>query len=302
MSLPRCRSTIPVANTVERIGLARANAVSSTPTAATPSMRSGCSISAAAVLDDGGHHRSPAHAEIPGHRRYRMPITTDPTTRLLTSPLSPRRPRSDLWMAFGPGLLLTLEVGATPNTLDPHQPHRPIPGRQIPHPSGPPVRATALAPRTPGTNPSRPSFRSRTRPRRHSPRPPTRPCLPARASPWHYCSQSPGAFQFVFRNTTNHEAPGPFPSSGNQPCHPTTTTLHHEEPKILRVETRTLQILTTTRGIGFPYQTGRPDHPRTRRHGHRQTRRRGRLCHLQPAVRASPASENSHLAAPALGY
>ena len=46
MSLPRCRSTIPVANTVERIGLARANAVSSTPTAATPSMRSGCSISA----------------------------------------------------------------------------------------------------------------------------------------------------------------------------------------------------------------------------------------------------------------
>ena len=57
----------------------------------------------------------------------------------------------------------------------------------------------------------------------------------------------------MFRNTTNHEAPGPFPSSGNQPCHPTTTTLHHEEPKILRVETRTLQILTTTRGIGFPY-------------------------------------------------
>ena len=38
-------------------------------------------------------------------------------------------------------------------------------------------------------------------------------------------------------------------------------------------------------------QTGRPDHPRTRRHGHRQTRRRGRLRHLQPAVRASPASE-----------
>ena len=57
----------------------------------------------------------------------------------------------------------------------------------------------------------------------------------------------------MFRNTTNHEAPGPFPSSGNQPCHPTTTTLQHEEPKILRVETRTLQILTTTRGIGFPY-------------------------------------------------
>ena len=146
MSLPRCRSTIPVANTVERIGLARANAVSSTPTAATPSMRSGCSISGRAVLDDGGHHRSPAHPEIPGHRRHRMPITTDTTTRLLTSPLSPRRPRSDLWMAFGPGLLLTLEVGATPHALDPHQRHRPIPGRQIPHPSGPPVVQPRLRP------------------------------------------------------------------------------------------------------------------------------------------------------------
>src|ERR1700757_2410088 len=31
-------------------------------------------------------------------------------------------------------------------------------------------------------------------------------------------------------NTTNHEAPGPFPRSGNQPCHLTTTTLHNEEP------------------------------------------------------------------------
>jgi hypothetical protein len=49
--------------------------------------------------------------------RHRMPITTDTTTRLLTSPLSPRRPRSDLWMTFGPGLLLTLEVGATPMRL-----------------------------------------------------------------------------------------------------------------------------------------------------------------------------------------
>ena len=49
MSLPRCRSTMPVANTVERIGLARANAVSSTPTAATPSMRSGRSITGTAA-------------------------------------------------------------------------------------------------------------------------------------------------------------------------------------------------------------------------------------------------------------
>ena len=65
----------------------------------------------------------------------------DTTTRLLTSPLSPRRPRSDLWMAFGPGLLLTLEVDATPNALDPHQRHRPIPG-----PSGPPVVQPRLRP------------------------------------------------------------------------------------------------------------------------------------------------------------
>jgi hypothetical protein len=35
---------------------------------------------------------------------------------------------------------------------------------------------------------------------------------------------------FGFRSTTNHEAPGPFPTSGNQPRHPTTTTHHHEGP------------------------------------------------------------------------
>jgi hypothetical protein len=34
----------------------------------------------------------------------------------------------------------------------------------------------------------------------------------------------------VFLTTTNHEAPGPFPGSGNQPCHPTTTTLNREDP------------------------------------------------------------------------
>jgi hypothetical protein len=54
--------------------------------------------------------------------------------------------------------------------------------------------------------------------------------LPARASPWHYCSQSPGAFQFVFRNITNHEAPGPFPAQATNRVTPTTTTLHHDEP------------------------------------------------------------------------
>jgi hypothetical protein len=92
-----------------------------------------------AVLDDGGHHRGPAHPEIPGHRRHRMPVAADPPARLLTSPLTPRRPRSDLRMRLGPGLLLTLDVGATPNAFDPHQRHRPMPGGQIPHPGGPPV-------------------------------------------------------------------------------------------------------------------------------------------------------------------
>ena len=57
--------------------------------------------------------------------------------------------------------------------------------------------------------------------------PPARPCLPARASPWHYCCCSPGAFLFVSSNTTNHEAPGPFPGSASQPCRPGTTTLHY---------------------------------------------------------------------------
>src|SRR5262249_37094829 len=43
ISWPRCRSTMPVANTVERVGLARKNAVSSTPRADTVAARSGCS-------------------------------------------------------------------------------------------------------------------------------------------------------------------------------------------------------------------------------------------------------------------
>src|SRR5262245_3699054 len=32
--------------------------------------------------------------------------------------------------------------------------------------------------------------------------------------------------------STNHEAPGQFPSSANQPCRPGPTTLHYEEPLI----------------------------------------------------------------------
>src|SRR5271166_4828882 len=31
-------------------------------------------------------------------------------------------------------------------------------------------------------------------------------------------------------NTTNHEAPGPFPDSAGQPCRPAATTIHCEEP------------------------------------------------------------------------
>src|SRR6201997_502480 len=106
----------------------------------------------------------------------------------------------------------------------------PDPRRADPAPRSGADYATVPALRRSGTSQSPPWARSRTRPRRRSPRPPTRPCLPARASPWHYCSQSPGAFLFVFPSTTNHEAPGPFPRSGNQPCHLTTTTLHNEEP------------------------------------------------------------------------
>ena len=109
-------------------------------------MRSGCSISAQpysmtaalTAAQPTPKSRATAATECPSR----------PTRRhsLLTSPLSPRRPRSDLWMAFGPALLLTLEVGVTPNALDPHQRHRPFPGRQIPHPSGPPVVQPRLGP------------------------------------------------------------------------------------------------------------------------------------------------------------
>ena len=70
-----------------------------------------------------------------------------------------------------------------------------------------------------------------------------------------------------------------------------------------RVETRTLQTLTAARGIGFPYarQVG-PDHPRTAGHRTGATHRRGRLRHLQPAVRAGPTRHDRALAAPALGH
>src|SRR5271166_2102688 len=144
MSLPRCRSTMPVANTVGWIGLARANAVSSTPTARTALTRSARSISAVPYSTTAAI--TAAHPKIPGHRRHRMPVTADPPTRLLTSTLTPRRPRPDLRMRLGPGLLFTLDVGATPNAFDPHQRHRPMTGGQIPHPGGPPVVQPRLRP------------------------------------------------------------------------------------------------------------------------------------------------------------
>lgn len=106
-----------------------------------------------AVLDDRGHHRGPAHPEIAGHRGHRMPVAPDPPARLLAGTLRPRRPRPDLPMRFGPGLPLTLRVHTTPDSFDPHQRHRPIPGRQIPHPS----RAAIMQPRlrTAGRAPAR---------------------------------------------------------------------------------------------------------------------------------------------------
>jgi hypothetical protein len=47
---------------------------------------------------------------------------------------------------FGPGLLLALHMGAAPDAFDPHQRHRPIPGRQIPHPRRVPTMQLGLRP------------------------------------------------------------------------------------------------------------------------------------------------------------
>ena len=38
------------------------------------------------------------------------------------------------------------------------------------------------------------------------------------------------ALLIVFANTTNHHAPGRFPGLGEQPRHPSATTIHCEEP------------------------------------------------------------------------
>jgi hypothetical protein len=182
-----------------------------------------------AVIDHGRHHSGPADPDIAGHRRHRMPITAHPPTRLLTRTLTPRRPRPDLRMSFGPGPLLALHMGAAPDTFDPHQRHRPIPGRQIPHPR-----------RTPIMQPGhRPAHRAPTRRRRGLDR------VLQLAVALRY-GQHGHAFQpehhrrttvvhhlgpFIrVRNTTNHEAPGPFPNSASQPCRPAATTIHCEEP------------------------------------------------------------------------
>ncbi len=57
------------------------------------------------------------------------------------------------------------------------------------------------------------------------------------------------------------------------------------QPAHGRIETRTLKVLTTVRGIGFPHASSNSDHPRSGRRCHRRAQPRGRLRDLQRRIR-----------------
>ena len=144
-----------------------------------------------------------------------MTITTDPATRLLARPFRPRRPGPDLRMGLSPGLLLTLAMNAAPDAFDPYQGYRPVPGGQIPHPRRPAIMQPRL--RSAHRAPTRRRLRLdgvldfavtfRYRQHGHA------------FQPKHRRSTTVvphlGPFLFVFSNTTNHEAPGPFPGQAD---------------------------------------------------------------------------------------
>ncbi len=104
----------------------------------------------AAVVAHRGHGSVPANPEVTGHLRHRVPRLTHETADLGSGPLGQRRPRRDVVDLLGPRAHRAIRVRATPQALGPHQHHRPIGHRQIPHLQPPAAvahrpRATPLA-------------------------------------------------------------------------------------------------------------------------------------------------------------
>lgn len=103
------------------------------------------------VLDDGVHHRPPAHPELLGHLRHRPGELADLAARLSAGASGEHDLGVEMLDAFGPRLAITARFAAPPPPLDPPQPRRSTEARQIADIDRDPVlgfgaRTTALAP------------------------------------------------------------------------------------------------------------------------------------------------------------
>jgi hypothetical protein len=86
-----------------------------------------------AVVAHRGHGGMPANSEAACHLRDGAPRLAHEPADLCSGPLRQRRPRRDVVDLLGPRAHRAIRLGATPPPLGPHQHHRPIGHRQIPH-------------------------------------------------------------------------------------------------------------------------------------------------------------------------
>jgi hypothetical protein len=190
-----------VANSVERIASARANAVSSRPTAATPSRQSGwvtnavphsttAAITAAQPRDRGPPPPPSAHPDQPDD-------TPAYSTKTALGAADGSQSRSAVHTQHGCSARLVL-----PSLTSLPDPRWADPAAR----SGADC-ATVPALHRLGTDPRSPAVLSRTRARgRPRDRHHAHACRPEHRR--RTTVLNPRAFLFVFRNTTNHEAPG----------------------------------------------------------------------------------------------
>ena len=87
----------------------------------------------AAVVAHRRHGGVPANPEAACHLRDGAPRLTHEPADLCPGSLGQRRPRCDVVDLLGPRAHRAVRIRATPQPLGPHQHHRPIGHRQIPH-------------------------------------------------------------------------------------------------------------------------------------------------------------------------